>query len=462
LSEGLADPGANPGVFAHGRGRLSLGLVLTIVVVAFEGLAVATIMPITALALRGLALYAWSFSGFMLGGLVGTVVVSEYAERHGPAFPFKGALAVFSCGLLLCGMARTMPVFIAGRMIEGLGTGAVRSLIWLILNRAYPAKTQARMGAVLSSALILPSLVGPALAGIIAQVWSWRVVFLALLPLVPCALWLILQPLSRIVTQPMQEAASRRTRSAMQLAAGVGLFLFGLERSSLVSIAGFVLMGVALAWPALHRILPAGTLRLSRGLPAVLGTRGLLTFAFFAALAFFPLALELERGLTATIAGIGLSVGSVGWTSGSWLQAYLDYRFGPEVRPRIMLGGLLLLAIGIAGASSVLLPNLPISVGVAFWGVAGLGMGVCFNTDTVLAIQSASEYSAGIVSSSMQLSDSLGQTLGTGFGGGTMALARWMGWGRSSGIGITFVLSMAICLMAMLTSPRLLSTVQDS
>jgi MFS family permease len=449
-------------VFAGGRGRLSLGLVLTIVVVAFEGLAVATIMPIAALALRGLALYAWSFSGFMLGGLVGTVVVSEYAERHGPAFPFKGALAVFSCGLLVCGTATTMPVFIAGRMIEGLGTGAVRSLVWLILNRAYPVKTQARMGAVLSSAWILPSLVGPALAGIIAQVWSWRVVFLALLPLVPCALRLILQPLSRIVAQPVQETVSSRTRSAMQLAAGVGLLLFGLEQSSLVPIAGFVLIGAALAWPALYRTLPVGTLRLRRGLPAVLGTRGLLTFAFFAALAFFPLALELERGLTATIAGIGLSVGSVGWTSGSWLQAYLDYRFGPEVRPRFMLGGLLLLASGIAGASSVLLRNCPISVGIAFWGVAGLGMGICFNTDTVLAMQSTSEYSAGMVSSSMQLSDSLGQTLGTGFGGGAMALARWMGWGRSCGIGVTFALSVAICLVAMLTSPRLSSAGQDS
>jgi MFS family permease len=279
-------------VFADGRGRLSLGLVLTIVVVAFEGLAVATIMPITALALRGLALYAWSFSGFMLGSLVGTVAVGEYAERHGPALPLKGGLAVFSCGLLACGAARTMPVFIAGRVIEGLGTGAVRSLVWLTLNRAYPAKTQARMGAVLSSAWILPSLVGSALAGI-ARVWSWRVVFLALLPLVPCALWLILQPLTHIDAQPAPETISSRTRSAVQLAVGVALLLFGLQQSSLAAIAGFVTAGAVLAWPALRRTLPSGTLRLRRGLPAVLGTRGLLTFAFFAALAFFPLALEL-------------------------------------------------------------------------------------------------------------------------------------------------------------------------
>jgi MFS family permease len=412
-------------VFADGRGRLSLGLVLTIVVVAFEGLAVATIMPITALALRGLALYAWSFSGFMLGSLVGTVAVGEYAERRGPAVPLKGALAVFSFGLLACGAARTMPVFIAGRVIEGLGTGAVRSLVWLTLNRAYPAKTQARMGAVLSSAWILPSLAGPALAGIIARVWSWRVVFLALLPLVPCALWLILEPLTHIDAQPARETTSNRTRSAVQLAIGVALFLFGLQQSSLAAIAGFVIVGAVLARPALHRTLPSGTLRLRRGLPAVLGTRGLLTFAFFAALAFFPLALELERGLTATVAGVGLSVGSVGWTSGSWLQAYLDHRFGPDVRPRIMLCGLLLLVTGIAGTSSVLLHSCPVAIAIAFWGVAGLGMGVCFNTDTVLAIQSTSEYSVGMVSSSMQLSDSLGQTLGTGFGGGAMALASW-------------------------------------
>ncbi len=57
-----------------------------------------------------------------------------------------------------------------------------------------------------------------------------------------------------------------------------------------------------------------------------------------------------------------------------------------------MLGGLLLLAIGIAGTSSVLPRNCPISVGMAFWGVAGFGMGVCFNTDTVLVIQSTSKY----------------------------------------------------------------------
>jgi MFS family permease len=201
--------------------------------------------------------------------------------------------------------------------------------------------------------------------------------------------------------------------------------------------------------------LPAGTLLFRSGLPAVLGLRGLLTFAFFGALAFFPLALELVRGLTATVAGIGVSIGSIGWTTGSWLQAGLDYRYGAGARSRIMLCGLLLLAIGIAGTASALVRSSPVGIAVAFWGLAGLEMGIAYNTDTVLIIQSDSEDSAGTVSSSMQLTDSLGQALGTGFGGGAMTPATWAAWGTPSAIAITFALSVAVCALAMALSPRL-------
>jgi hypothetical protein len=63
---------ADSGILAPGRRSLTIGLVLVLVVVAFEGLAVVTIMPITVRALRGLAVYAWSFSDFMLGSLDAT------------------------------------------------------------------------------------------------------------------------------------------------------------------------------------------------------------------------------------------------------------------------------------------------------------------------------------------------------------------------------------------------------
>src|SRR6266478_2268737 len=83
MSDIVIDQFDDERVFAPSRRRLTAGLVLTIVIVAFEGLAVSTIMPIAVLDLHGLALYAWSFSGFMLGSLVGTVASGEYADRSG-------------------------------------------------------------------------------------------------------------------------------------------------------------------------------------------------------------------------------------------------------------------------------------------------------------------------------------------------------------------------------------------
>src|SRR5713101_8055421 len=198
----------------------------------------------------------------------------------------------------------------------------------------------------------------------------------------------------------------------------------GLQANSILWIAVLVIAGAALSWPALSRIVPAGTLLFRSGLPAALAMRGLLMFAYCEALAFFPLALEMVRGLSPTTAGVALSIGSIGWTSGSWTQAACDYRFGPGARPRIMLFGLLVLAIGIGGAAGTVVTRYPLGVAIVAWGLAGLGMGICYNTSTVLSIQAETGHSAGTVSSSMQLTDSLGQTLGAGFGGAAMTSRR--------------------------------------
>src|SRR5712692_8476809 len=395
-------------VFAPSRRRLTAGLVLTIVIVAFEGLAVSTIMPIAVLDLHGLGFYAWSFSGFMLGSLVGTVASGEYADRSGPAYPFIGALAVFSCGLLACGTATSMLVFIAGRVVEGLGTGAVRSLVWLILRRTYPIRTQARMAAVFSSAWILPSLLGPTMAGVVARAWGWRVVFLALLPLAPLALAMLLRPLTRIEAESVPAASSPRAGATLLLAAGVALFIAGLQANSVLWIAVLVIAGAALSWPALSRIVPAGTLLFRSGLPAALAMRGLLMCADYRrqpresrcrwAQSDGPRDRGRRRHAT-TVSVPARGRGSCCWACLCWRSV-------------------------IGGAAGTVVTRYPLGVAIVAWGLAGLGMGICYNTSTVLSIQAETGHSAGTVSSSMQLTDSLGQTLGAGFGGAAMTSRR--------------------------------------
>ena len=76
------------GVWAPHRRRLTLGLVFTITLVAFEALAISTVMPVVADDLGGLGLYGWVFSGFFLGNLLGIVVAGQAADRRGTALPF--------------------------------------------------------------------------------------------------------------------------------------------------------------------------------------------------------------------------------------------------------------------------------------------------------------------------------------------------------------------------------------
>lgn len=60
---------------------MTLGLVLVITLVAFEALAVATVMPAIEEELGGLRIYGWAFSGFLLASLVGSVTGGGWCGR---------------------------------------------------------------------------------------------------------------------------------------------------------------------------------------------------------------------------------------------------------------------------------------------------------------------------------------------------------------------------------------------
>src|SRR5215204_3880106 len=123
-ADASAAPGAD-GVWAPARRRLTAGLVLTITLVAFEALAVATVMPVVADDLGGLGLYGWVFSGFFLGSLLGIVLAGQLADRRGTRLPLALGLTLFTVGLLVGGTAPSMLVLVGGRVLQGMGAGVV-------------------------------------------------------------------------------------------------------------------------------------------------------------------------------------------------------------------------------------------------------------------------------------------------------------------------------------------------
>jgi MFS family permease len=282
------------GLWSPGRRSLTVGLVLTITLVAFEALAVSTIMPIVAAELRGIELYGWVFTAFMLGSLIGIVVVGGLIDRRGLGGPFAAGIALFAIGLIVGGLAPSMEILVAARFLQGLGAGTVPPIAYVAIGRSLPEHLRPQMFATLSTAWVLPGVLGPALAGIVGEAVGWRWVFLGLLPLIVLSSAIAFPAVRRIGPDPSDapNAATLRERGplAVVVAAGTGLLLAGLTSGEPVLLLVFGLLGAALAIFALRRLTPAGTLRAARGLPAAVLMRGIITFAFFAVDAYVALA----------------------------------------------------------------------------------------------------------------------------------------------------------------------------
>ena len=86
--------------------------------------------------------------------------------------------------------------------------------------------------------------------------------------------------------------------------------------------------------PAALRLLPPGTFRAARGLPAVVLLRGIAAGTFIAAESFIPLMLVTQRGLSPTMAGLSLAGGGLTWALGSYVQARPRLRAAPRAAGR--------------------------------------------------------------------------------------------------------------------------------
>lgn len=426
--EHAADGFAEDGVLGRPYRALTLGIVATVLLVAFEATAVNTAMPVAARALHGVGQYAFAFSAYFTTSLLAMVVSGEWADRRGPRAPLGAGVLLFGAGLVIAGTAPTMWAFVAGRAVQGLGGGAVIVPLYVVVGAAYPERLRSRVFAAFSAAWVVPSIVGPAVSGTVTQHLGWRWVFLAIPVLILLPLSIMLPRLRRLAAPGREKPFDRRrVRLAVAVAAGAGLLQYAgqrLDAAALVPAAA----GAALLVPAVLRLLPRGTLRAGRGLPTVILLRGVAAGAFFTAESFIPLMLVTQRGLSPTLAGLSLTSGGLSWAAGSWLQGR---PWADGHRVLLIRVGFLMSAAAIAGAGLAPAPSVPAWVVAVAWAVGGAGMGVLFASLGVLLLGLSAPEETGANSASLQVCDALGTivqigvcgVLFAGLGGASAATA---------------------------------------
>ncbi|MGW1998227.1 MFS transporter [Embleya sp. NPDC001921] len=485
-----ATPTDRAGVWDHGHRALSLGLLISVGLVAFEAMGVVAIMPRIARRLGGLESYGWGLSALMLASILGAVAAGTAGDRVGPRRPLAVALGLLAAGCVVAGVAPTWWVFVVGRFVQGLGVGAIMGLAYLVIGRAYPEHLQARMVALTSSAWTLPALIGPVVAGTLADRFSWRSLFL-LLP-VPIVLAAVLTlPALRALggsagstgpgangdaPRPAVDEAGTGSANAtggdavsgkgwrrlpdlgvsLVLALGTGLMIVSFEFASPVPVVLLAVVGAVVAVVSYRALTPAGTTRARRGLPAGVAMRWLLAGAYFGADTFLPLGLTELRGLSTVEAGLGLSAGALTWVAGSALQARWDDRHGARHRPTHSAVGSVVLFVGIAIlAGAVLIDAVPPLVAVLGWAIGGFGMGVAYNAASAAVLAQAPAGQQGRTGAALQLSQTFAIAVLSGLGGGAVALTHHHGAGMGTALGVTFGLTALLALTAVAVSGRI-------
>ena len=451
------------GLWSAKRRPLTIGLVLTITLVAAEALAVATAMPVVAAELGGLELYGLVFTAFLVGSLLGIVVAGSLIDRRGVVLPFLLGIGLFAAGLAIAGSSTSMGMLIGARFIQGLGGGAIPPIAYVAIGRTLPEHLRPRMFATLSTAWILPGVFGPGIAGVVAEALNWRWIFFGLLPLLAVSGFLAYRGLSSMRPQDqgrIAPAADGSPTSAPRarivfgvlVAAGIGLVTVGLAGDPGPQLVLFAVVGLAIASFALARIVPPGTLRAARGYPAAILLRGVLTFAFFAVDVYVALLLEDVRGWSAFGAGIAITAATLSWTAGSWTQARLSARYPHEWFVRI---GFPIVALGIAGLGLILLDQVPAFLAVPIFGFAGFGMGLTYAQFALIVLRDVPREDQGNVTAALTLSDSVGTALGTSVAAALVHTAVATGGSPAPGLAVAIAIGSAAAWIGFLLSPRL-------
>jgi MFS family permease len=388
----------------------------------------------------------------MLAEIVGICAAGHFADTRGLAAPFGIGAVAFAAGLVGAGSAASMPALIAARIVQGCGAGAVSALAYTAVARGYPAEAKPRMLALLSTAWVAPGLIGPALAGVIAQHVGWRWVFLALAPLMLVAACMVVPALRALPRPERSEAGSTPVAAAFGLAIGGTLALEALRWTSGIAVAAGLIAAGAAALPSLQRLLPAGTLTARPGQPAAVAATALLGASFFGAEVFVPLALTDVRLQTTSIAGLVLTAATVAWTGGAWLQERIVLQTSRRWLTAI---GLAAMAVGIGITSSILADAVPPLLAVGSWGLAGFGIGIAYSTVTLVVLEEALPGEEGSASAASQLAFVVGTAVGTGSTGAVVS--RWVEGGRplAAAIAIVFVVAVVLAVFALIVAWRL-------
>jgi MFS family permease len=386
---------------------------------------VATIMPGMVADISGVELVGWSLSIYEIGSIVAGASAGRLVSYMALRTNMVLAALIYAAGALICALAPDMKVFLAGRLLEGFGGGALVSLSYVSIERLFPRTIWPQLFAIVSVVWGVAAFSGPMIGAVISELASWRWAFGAF-----AIAGVVMASLSFAVlrgpqaTQRKPSAAGRLppfpflplaclAAAIMAIAlAGVG---FGVAGSTLLLVVGIAGIGGFFVLDATRpgsRLFPSRPLDMRTPLGNGIVMMAAFSVGTIAFSIYAPLILTSLHGVPILTTGYIIAAESIAW---SILSIIVANARPTQERPIIMIGSLMIFAGMVGFVWAVPAGNLGFILACAV--LQGGGFGIAWPFVIRVIVSSAAENERTVTSSAVPTMQRIGYALGAAVAG---------------------------------------------
>jgi MFS family permease len=361
------------------RLALPLGVLLGGVLLhSMNVLITATLLPSIVADVGGANLMSWPTTAFLASSIVAATSTGIVSSAVGNRRAFGGGAVIYAAGAVLCALAPSIGVVIAGRFVQGLGGGLLSALAYVLVRNVFPKILWPRVFGLLAGVWSVSVLAGPLIGGLFAGHGNWRGAFYAVASVggllgVGAGFVLPANSVAGDAAEPKLPVLRVTLVCAAIALLSLASVLIGLAMKSafiLAAIAAFAVM-LRVDRAAALALLPSDAFSLRSATGAGLWMVLLLSIAYSPLGVYAPLFLQRLHGLNPLAAGYMVAGASLAWTAAALAVASLS----EDWPARLIVAGPIAMSVGLFGVA-LLMGHEPVAALLLPIALIGTGIGV--------------------------------------------------------------------------------------
>lgn len=400
--------------------NIMIAIFVATFLVAIEGTIVSTAMPAITNELNGMNYYSWVNSIYLLCMAISATLYGKLSDVYGRKPLIIFGTLIFTIGSACSGLAWDMVSLIIFRAIQGLGGAALISLPMIIIADLFELERRAKLSGLLSSVWGVAGILGPLTGGLLVDHLSWRSVFYINVPFAAIAVVLL-----ALYLPSKQHKAKIKidTRGMVLFMLAMILFMYSISEINAafsksfgygVVLCGLLVLSViflVLFYKNENKVIDpfiSPAMFKNKMLLFTIIVGFVISAINIAVLFYIPLWIQEMQGYSATISGLVMIPLSITWPISSMLVGYVLPKLG--ILKINLIGCFALLISGLGFA--LLSPTTSPWVIMLYIAIAGWGYGMILTVGTIISSTVTSIQERGTAMSLVQVSRTLGQTIG--------------------------------------------------